>query len=230
MDLDGTLSEHKTPLPPENRAALDKLSEKYRLLIVGAGQVMRIWRQTEYPMDIIGNYGMQQGFFDNEKGMAVILRDITIPCDRKKITERVDRLRRRFGFTKYSGKSVEFHPSGCVTFPILGTEARIEDKLTFDPDRSKRRAVYAEVCAEFPEYRVFVGGSSSFDMAPAPYDKYVALDAYCHEKGLSHEQAVYIGDDYGKGGNDESVYLSDFPYLCIDNYRDFPKVVSVLLK
>lgn len=41
---------------------------------------------------------------------------------------------------------------------------------------------------------------------------------------------IFIGDDYGLGGNDESVYRSDFRLLTIDNYLDFPKVISVLLK
>ena len=49
------------------------------------------------------------------------------------------------------------------------------------------------------------------------------------ENGLSHENVVYIGDDYGLGGNDESVYKSDFKYLTIDDYRDFGKVVKPLL-
>jgi hypothetical protein len=38
-----------------------------------------------------------------------------------------------------------------------------------------------------------------------------------------------VGDDYGPGGNDESVYLSDFNYITIDDYRDFPKVIAPLL-
>ena len=66
-------------------------------------------------------------------------------------------------------------------------------------------------------------------MAPKPYNKYYALDAYCRELGLQHDQVVYVGDDYGPGGNDESVYLSDFPYLTIDDYRMFPEIVSPLL-
>ena len=52
---------------------------------------------------------------------------------------------------------------------------------------------------------------------------------YCASNNLRHENVVYIGDDYGLGGNDESVYLSNFPFLRIDDYRDFPKVVSCLL-
>ena len=124
---------------------------------------------------------------------------------------------------------MEYHASGCITFPILGTEAKIEDKLAFDPDRRKRRAIYSEVCETFPDYNVFVGGSSSFDMAPKPYNKYYALDKYCKENGILHSEALFVGDDYGEGGNDESVYKSDFNFLKIDDYRDFPALIKPYL-
>ena len=112
---------------------------------------------------------------------------------------------------------------------VLGTKAKQEDKLAFDPDRKKRRAFYGEVVEAFEDYVVFVGGSSSFDMAPKPYNKYHALDLYCKEHGLSHENVVFVGDDYGLGGNDESVYQSDIPFICVDDYRDFPKLMEQLL-
>lgn len=230
MDLDGTLTQHKTPLSDTQRAVLDALRRRYKLLMVGAGQVMRIHRQLEgYPIDVIGNYGMQYGVYHAESGAMEMVRDDTAPCDRAAIEKTVSALRQKYGFTEFAGESVEFHPSGCVTFPILGTKAQQADKLAFDPDRTRRRAIYDEVCAAFPDYCVFVGGSSSFDMAPRPYNKYFALDSYCRENGLQHENVVYIGDDYGLGGNDESVYLSDFPYLTIDSYLDFPKVTAPLL-
>ena len=76
---------------------------------------------------------------------------------------------------------------------------------------------------------MFVGGSSSFDMAPKPYNKYYALSKYCEEKGIAHDEVVFVGDDYGLGGNDESVYLSDFGFITIDNYLDFPEKVKHLL-
>ena len=66
-------------------------------------------------------------------------------------------------------------------------------------------------------------------MAPKPYNKYYALDLFCKENNISHSEVVYIGDDYGLGGNDESVFVSDFNYLCIDNYRDFPQIIKPLL-
>ena len=230
MDLDGTLTQHKTPLSARHREILTLLSERYKLLMVGAGQVMRIFNQLEqFPLDVIGNYGLQYGKYNAETGTLDIVRDEVLPCDRESVDKRITMLREKYGFTEFRGENTEFHPSGCVTFPCLGTKALQEDKLAFDPDRSKRRAIYKDVCEVFSDYTVFVGGSSSFDMAPAPYNKYYALDLYCKEHGLEHENVVYIGDDYGPGGNDESVYLSDFPYLTIDDYRTFPQVVAHLL-
>lgn len=230
MDLDGTLTQHKTPLSKEHREILTKLSKKYKLIMAGAGQVMRIFNQLEqFPIDIIGNYGLQYGVYNAETKSMDIIRDVTLDCDKEAINAKVNALREKYGFTEYAGESVEFHPSGCVTFAILGTKAKQEDKLSFDPDRVKRRKIYDEVVETFSDYCVFVGGSSSFDMAPKPYDKFHALDTYCKEHGYSHDEVVYIGDDYGLGGNDESVYKSDFLYITIDNYLDFPEVVKDLL-
>ena len=59
-------------------------------------------------------------------------------------------------------------------------------------------------------------------MVPRPYDKAYALELYCRETGFSHAQVVYCGDDYGPGGNDESVLLAGFPFLRIDDYRATP--------
>lgn len=231
MDLDGTLTQHKQPLSPEARQRLVDLSKKYKLLMVGAGQVQRIFNQMEhFPIDIIGNYGLQYAKYNAETGEMDVQRDLNLPCDnRASIEAKVTALREKHGFTVFAGDNVEYHPSGCLTFPILGTKAQQADKLAFDPDRKKRRAFYQEVVEAFPDYVVFVGGSSSFDMAPKPYNKFYALDLYCQENGLSHENVLFIGDDYGQGGNDESVYLSDIPFLCIDDYTTFPEKTEFLL-
>ena len=231
MDLDGTLCQHKSHLPEENKEALRALKERYTLLMSGAGMCERIFHQMEeFPVNVLGTYGMQYCEYDPETGTLKKVFDEVAPCDKESVRQRIDALRERFGFTEYRGESVEYHASGCVTFPILGMKAIQEEKLAFDPDRKKRRAILAEVKAAFPEYNVFVGGSSSFDMAPKPYDKAYALKKYAEAHGLQPEEIVYIGDDYGEGGNDESVFLSEFHYLPIDDYREFPETVKCLLR
>ena len=230
MDLDGTLTQHREQLDEKHRQILDRLGEKYKLIMVGAGQARRIFNQmNSYPIDIIGNYGLQYARYNPVTCDLDMIRDVVLPVNCQEVEKKINLLREKYGFTDYRGNNVEFHPSGCVTFPILGTKAIQADKLSFDPDRKKRRAIHQEVTATFPDYNVFVGGSSSFDMPPKPYNKLYALELYCRENGYSHDEVVYIGDDYGQGGNDECVYLSDFNYLTIDDYRDFPTIVKDLL-
>lgn len=230
MDLDGTLTQHKTPLSDKHTEILNKLSKKYKLLMVGAGMCHRIFNQmNRFPIDILGNYGLQYAEYNPKtKDLDIIFNEV-FPCDKESVDKRITEMRQKYGFTEFTGDNVEFHSSGCVTFPILGTAAKPEDKLSFDPDRKKRRAIYDDIKKTFSDYTVFVGGSSSFDMAPAPFDKAYALAKYCADHKINHDEVVYIGDDYGPGGNDESVYKSDFNYLTIDNYLDFEKIVEILL-
>ena len=230
FDLDGTLTQHKTPLSDETRDILLALSKKYKLLMAGAGMCRRIFNQMGgFPIDILGNYGMQFAKYNPEKKDLDIVEDNQVPCNRESCEERVTYLREKYGYTEFKGDNVEYHSSGCITFPLLGTKADQKDKLAFDPDRKKRRAFYQDVVEVFNDFNVFVGGSSSFDMAPRPYNKYYALDKYCKENGISHDEVCYVGDDYGQGGNDESVYLSDINFIKVDNYLDFPEIIKPLL-
>lgn len=230
FDLDGTLSQHKTPVPPENRATMEALSKKYKLLMSGAGLCRRIFEQMEhFPVDILGSYGMQYAEYNPETGDIEIRHDLTFPFDKESIEARVTMLREKYGYTEFAGDNVEYHASGCFTFPLLGTKAKQEDKLAFDPDRAKRRAIFADVTEVFSDYNVFLGGSSSFDMAPKPYNKATALEKYAEAHGFAKEEVAYVGDDYGLGGNDEPVFLAGYRFFKVDDYRNFPEIVAELL-
>ena len=128
FDLDGTLTQHKSKLEAENRAVLDALRKKYRLLMVGAGTCARIFAQMEnYPIDIIGNYGMQYAEYDESTKELRLIRDAHLPVDRASVDARVRAMREKYGYTEFTGENVEYHPSGCVTFPILGGDIKGEN-------------------------------------------------------------------------------------------------------
>ena len=220
FDLDGTLTQHKSPLGDASRSVLEQLGKKYRLLMVGAGACMRIHRQMNgFPIDVIGNYGMQYAEWDPVAGALAVRRDERAPVDRPEILRRAAVLRDTFGLHDFAGETVEFHESGMLTFPILGTKARIEDKLAYDPDRSRRKKMYDRVRELFSDYTVFIGGSSSFDIVPRPFCKRYALERYMAEHGLTAANVAYCGDDYGPGGNDHDVYESDVLFVTVDDYR-----------
>ncbi|MBR6051258.1 MAG: phosphomannomutase [Clostridia bacterium] len=230
FDLDGTLTQHKVPLDDKNRAVLDALGKKYKLIMAGAGECERIFNQMgKYPIDILGSYGMQYAEYDKESGELKMIYKKSFPCDRESVERRASEFRERFGFTDYKGDSVQYFPTGGITLALLGTKAELPEKLAFDPTREKRRAVFPYVKEMFPDFTVFVGGTSSFDMAPYPYDKYYALDLYCREHGYAHDEVVFVGDDYGEGGNDSPVYNSDIAFIKVDDYTKFYDAVKVLL-
>ena len=229
LDLDATLCQHRSPIPPENLATLKELMKRYKCIMVGAGNAPRIHRQMgNFPIDIIGNYGMQEAV--GEDGNFQIVRAVTNTVDRKFFREKTDYLRQKYGYTQYEGEPLEFHASGMVTFGLLGTAPSAEHKVKFDPDRKKRKAMYKEVCEIFKDYSVFIGGSTSFDFAGKEYNKYDAIMAYAKRNGYALDEIVFIGDDFGDGGGDSHVRIRGMDYIEIEDYRDFPRAVSILLR
>ncbi len=229
FDLDGTLTQHRSSLGEKNKTVLDKLKEKYKIIMVGAGAAQRIYTQMgEYPIDIIANYGMEESKMVD--GKFTLVRQITATPNREYFLEKAKYLREKYGYTQYKGESVEFHATGMVTFPLLGTKADIADKIAFDPTREKRKVLYPEVLELFPDYTVYIGGSSSFDFTEKRYNKYDAIMTYAEANGYKKEEILYVGDDFGDGGGDSHVRLGGLDYVEVSDYRDLEDKLSFLFK
>ena len=227
FDLDGTLTQHRTKLGAQNREILDRLRQNYKLVMVGAGTCERIWTQmNQYPIDIIGSYGMQFATYDQEQQTLVLQWNEHAEIDREEVLHRAEMIRKEFDLQDYAGETIEFHPTGSITFPVLGTKANIEDKLAYDPDRRKRRKMYPFVKELFYDYRVVIGGSSSFDIIPGKYGKLNAIWRYLDKYGMNEQEIVYCGDDYYEGGNDYDVYTGGIPFIKVDHYHDLGKILE----
>lgn len=229
FDLDGTLTQHRSKLERENVELLDDLQKKYKVIMVGAGGSERIYRQmNEYPIEIIGNYGMQRSVI--EDGKFKLVKDDKSYPDKEYFIEITEYLRKKYGYTEYKGEAVQFHESGMVTFPLLGTEADIKDKIAFDPTREKRRVMYPEVLELFKDYNVYVGGSSSFDFTDKKYNKYYAIKSYAEENGYDLNEILFIGDDFGDGGGDSHVRIFGLDYVEISDYKKCREKLGFLLE
>ena len=96
FDLDGTLTQHRSPLGEKNKAVLDKLAKKYKIIMVGAGNAPRIYKQmNEYPIDILGNYGMQESKIID--GKFTIIREDVTNVDKEFFIEKINYLRAKYG-------------------------------------------------------------------------------------------------------------------------------------
>ena len=229
MDLDATLCQHRSPIPERNLAALKALEGQYKCVMIGAGNAPRIYKQMgNYPIDIVGNYGMQ--IAEAADGNFRIVKAVTNEVDRKFFRAKTDALRKKYGYTEYDGEPLEFHASGMVTFGLLGTSPSAEHKIAFDPDRKKRRAMYPEVCRIFKDFSVYIGGSTSFDFAGKKYNKYDATLDWAKDRGYSLDDIVFIGDDFADGGGDSHVRIKGMDHIVITDYKKFADAVEVLLK
>ena len=227
FDLDGTITQHKESLAAANKAVLDTLRQRYEIIMVGAGNCPRIYQQMgNYPITIIGNYGMQESQIVD--GQFKIVREDKVVADRKFFDKNCSYLRKKYGYTAFKGDPVEYQESGMVTFGLLGTKAGQADKLKFDPDKAKRRAMYPEVLEIFKDYAVYIGGSTSFDFAPKQYNKYDAIMRYASEHGYSLDQILYVGDDFADGGGDSHIRIRGMDYVRIDDYTRLPEKLQFL--
>lgn len=228
FDLDGTLTRHRSKLGETNRKVLEALDKKYKLLMVGAGGCERIFNQLNFfPIDIIGYYGMQESVMDN--GVLKVVRSEFYTVDKQYFIDSANKIREKFGYTEYAGDNVEFHETGAVTIPLLGKSAPIEEKVAFDPDRKKRAVMYPYVKSLFEGFNVFIGGSSSFDIVKERFNKYNALTEYMRKNGFDKSEVMYVGDDFGSGGNDEHVKTGGLNYTLIDDYRNLGNKLAFLL-
>ena len=227
FDLDGTLTAPKQPLTAENKAVLDTLAQRYEIIMAGAGNCKRIYNQMgEYPITIVGNYGMEESRIVD--GKFTIVREEKTPADRKYFDKKCMELRKKYGYTSYKGDPLEYQESGMVTFGLLGTKPEQADKLAFDPDKVKRREMFPEVREVFKDYSVFIGGTTSFDITPKQYNKYDAVMRYAAEKGYSKDEILFVGDDFADGGNDSQIRIYGMDYIRIDDYTRLPEKLHFL--
>lgn len=196
--------------------------------MLGAGACERIYLQLrKFPIDVVGSYGMQQSTVID--GEFKLIRNDFYSVSREYFETQAKKLREELDLNDFYGDSVEYHASGLVTFPVLGTKAPLSEKLAYDPDRIKRRAMYGAVKRAFRDYNVFIGGSSSFDISRGQYNKFFALERYCAENALRLDEVLFVGDDFGEGGNDSAVKDGGVDYVEIDDYTKFPERIRFLL-
>ena len=150
--------------------------------------------------------------------------------DKDFFCEKIKYLREKYGYTEFKGDSVEFHATGMVTFPLLGTKADIQDKVVFDPTREKRKVLYPEIMEIFKDYTVYIGGSSSFDFSAKNYNKYDAIMRYAKENGYELDEILYVGDDFVDGGGDSHVRLGGLDFIEITDYTTLKEKLSYLLE
>jgi len=204
-DLDNTLVPPRSKVTNDMVIILKRLMAKYTLVVLAAGGFERVKTQLLEKVKIpfvFSYYGTVYHKYSGDQ--YSLIADYTRPLENvSKIKKVIQQIRNKYGYTSYYGDSyVEFR--NVIIFPLLGSEAPIEKKLVFDPDKKKRRLIYPELTRLLPENEVLIGGTSSFDILNKGINKAFGIRKIM-ESGFRKEEIVYIGDDFTEGSNDHAV-------------------------
>jgi HAD superfamily hydrolase (TIGR01484 family) len=226
FDVDGTITAQRRIISPDMRGLIVQLSLIHNVAFLGGGNYQRLYSQLGGLDNIIaGNYGLDIGlcgisgvsinpFIHSQESLNVLAASFKF-------------IRDTYGYTNVTGESFEVHPSGMITFPLLGTGATQELKDVFDPIKQKRLEILPAIKGLLLDFNVIIGGTNSFDILPKGIDKTYGIGLL--KETFDQDSMLYIGDDFSKGCNDYAILEKRIPYIQVTTPNETKSLINFLI-
>jgi len=240
FDLDGTLAESKQPLTAEMAELLAKLLAETRVAVISGGALSQFLKQVVATLPVEAN--LAHLYLLPTSGAALyefqdddwkkIYEERLSEKEKDTIEEAMRASAAETGLIDFSkpvyGERIEYR-GGQVSLSALGQEAPIKEKKTWDPDKKKRYVLQADIAARLPKFSVGIGGATTIDVTKRGIDKAYGLRQLCERLGVSESDALYVGDELEKGGNDEAVYKTEVPTHAVSSPAETAVFIEKLL-
>ncbi len=210
FDLDGTLSESKSPLDESMAALLHRLLAAVKVAVISGGDWPQFEKQllSHLPQDAsLGNLSLLPAcgtkFYQYTGHWTKLYEEGFTRDEKEKI---IASLKRALADADYQagkvwGEVIEDRGSQ-ITFSALGQQAPLREKEKWDPDFVKRKKIKAILDTFIPEFSVRMGGSTSIDVTKPGIDKGYGLRKLRDILSTPLQEMIYIGDAIFVGGND----------------------------
>jgi HAD superfamily hydrolase (TIGR01484 family) len=188
FDLDETICESRQIISPEMKEVLLKLKEPF--VVISGAEVSRIEKQMDgVPCIKFGQNGNDTPFWKN------LLTEKEV----KEITNHISKIYPYFPYDCVQNR-------GCqISLSFIGHNAELERKKNFDPHKTLRYSILKKVPFKSRKLMCRVAGTTCFDYNKKGFLKGDNLKRYMKLNNLKKEDCIYFGDNFSKGGNDESV-------------------------
>ncbi len=240
FDLDGTLAESKQPISAPMGILLAKLLAETRVAIISGGALSQFLKQVVamLPMDanlthlsLLPTSGAALYEFQNDEWKKIYEERLS-EREKDTIEETMRVAAAETGIIDFSkpahGERIEYR-GGQVTLSALGQFAPIAEKKRWDADHAKRMALREAIAARLPKFSVSIGGATSIDVTKRGVDKAYGVHQLCTRLGIRESDALYVGDELEKGGNDEAVYKTEAQTKEVKNTADTTHFITSLL-
>ncbi len=238
FDLDDTLAASKSAMHPTMSAALARLLEQVPVCIISGGRFEQFEAQalsgftatddalarlhlmptcgTRYYLWQDGAWALQyaEDLTDDEKARTIAV---------------LEEGAKELGLWHPGpwGDIIEDRGSQ-ITFSALGQRAPVEEKVAWDPDGAKKRALAGYAAERLPDLEVRSGGSTSIDVTRKGIDKAYGVTRLLERIGASTDELVFIGDRLDEGGNDYPVYAMGVTSIAIHGWEQTLDVVTAI--
>jgi len=240
FDLDGTLTESKTPLDEEMAGLLCRLLEAYTVAVIGGGSYTQFQKQflsflscdpSGYerllilPLSGSSMYRYRDGAWREEYAESFTVEEA------KRVMDAFDGALRDAGYVPPSrvyGALLENRGSQ-VTFSAVGQEAPLEAKRAWNEAGDIRPQIIRALRTRLPECEVRAGGFTSIDVTKQGIDKAYGIAEVSRATGIPEGSIVYVGDALYPGGNDEAALRTGVETVAVAGPGETKRFISTLL-
>ncbi|MDH6181669.1 phosphomannomutase [Microbacteriaceae bacterium SG_E_30_P1] len=239
FDLDDTLAESKSTMHPDMSAALAALLERVEVCIISGGRFEQFQAQAlngfEASEDALSRLhlmptcGTRYYRWDGGDWALQYAEDLT-EDEKSRSIAALEEGARELGLWHPEpwGPIIEDRGSQ-ITFSALGQQAPVAEKVAWDPDGAKKRALWEYVAPRLPDLEVRGGGSTSIDITRKGIDKAYGIAKLQEARGHSLDELLFIGDRLDETGNDYPVYALGVASVPVHGWQDTLVAVTALV-
>ena len=237
FDLDGTLTESKSPLDTEMGALLGHLLRVVRVAIISGGT----WAQFEEQvlghlpdagnlksLSILPTCGTKFYRYDGT-WKALYSEDLSVD-EKQLVISALNHALDSFGFKvpQQWGRVIEDRGSQ-ITFSALGQDAPLDEKRKWDPDFAKRGRIRTILEGLIPEFSIQLGGTTSIDITRPGIDKAYGIRKLRDTLGVTINDMLFIGDAVFPGGNDYPALQAGVTCIKVRDPHETKRVVETIV-
>ncbi len=242
FDLDGTLAESKQPLTGEMAALLATLLDRTRVAVISGGALAQFLKQVVERLPT--NANLANLYILPTSGAALyawqadvwnkVYEERLSENEMQKIETAMREASAETGLIDFSkpaafGERIE-RRGGQVSMSALGQQTPLVLKKEWDPDKAKRRALQSAIASLLPEFSVGMGGATTIDVTKKDIDKAYGLRQLCRLLGVAESDALYVGDELEKGGNDEAIFKTNAQSRAVLSPAETAHLITSLIK
>jgi len=239
FDLDDTLAESFKPPQSDTIEGLNQLLEHIPVAIITGAGLQRMEEQflpllAASPhadrLFIFPNSSAQLYLYENSTWKEAYNLVLTLE-ERSRIKRAIEEVMSENEILRsvpHYGQQM-FDRDAQVAYTIVGFEAPLQVKQTWDADGSKRRSLAAALKKKLPEFEVLLGGTTTVDITRKGINKSYGVEQFSKRLGIPVTDMLYVGDAFYEGGNDVVVVPTGIPTRSVEGPEETPQIIRELV-